>query len=641
MIAFPKSLILILFLSCAVYSQKRIDPTLKDIEKATAIKALFPDDDVALISSADVISFQVNTKKKKVEVTHKIDEHLINLDSRSDIQKYIFYDGESEIEKFEIRYKNKKRANFLIKDEAFTSDDLFHNDSRVKYANLDFPLKGYRYFTKIEKHIKDLKYFTSLYFNDDHPIVEKTITINVPDWLNLELKDMNFEGYEVLKTVSVNKQANGKVYTYTVKNIPARFDDENAPGPSYIYPHILILAKSFKSVDENVVLFNSTQNLYNWYYSLVKSLKNDNTAIVEKVTELTKNAKTDQEKIKNIYYWVQDNIRYIAFLDGIAGFKPDEASSVFHKRYGDCKGMANLTKQMLVEAGFDARLTWVGTKYIAYDYSTPNLSVDNHMICTLFKDGKTIFLDATEKYNAFGEYADRIQGKQVMIENGEDFILKAIPSAKAEANKEKFNYNLTISNNQEIIGTVDKNFSGESRSSLLYYFNNLKNDNRNEFLEYYLNQGNSNIEISNINTSDLLNRDQEIDIDYDVSIKNSVVAFDNQIYIDLDFDKELSNYKMEKRHTDFVFSSKKDLESLTILKIPKGYTVEHLPKNLAVSSNNYNMKVEFQQIENALVYKKQFKIKNAKIETTEFKQWNQFIDQLNAIYNEQIILIKN
>ena len=60
-------------------------------------------------------------------------------------------------------------------------------------------------------------------------------------------------------------------------------------------------------------------------------MKDDPEQLKSKVTELTAKAKTDEEKIKNIYYWVQDNIRYIAFEDGIAGFKPDDSQNVFKK----------------------------------------------------------------------------------------------------------------------------------------------------------------------------------------------------------------------------------------------------------------------------------------------------------------------
>src|SRR5690606_36441307 len=256
-------------------------------------------------------------------------------------------------------------------------------------------------------------------------------------------------------------------------------------------------------------LFNETKDLYNWYKSLVDSMADDPSAIKEKVAELTANAKTDEEKIKNIYYWIQDNIRYIAFEDGLAGFKPDECQNVFKKRYGDCKGMANLTKQMLIDAGFDARLTWLGTKRIAYDYSTPSLSVDNHMICTVFYDGQKIFLDGTEKFNPFGEYAERIQGKQVMIENGDSFILETVPIVAPETNKETHLFNAKINNNA-LEGNVSLTYSGESRASFLYVFNNLRTEMKNEALEYYLKRADRNMMVDNIETSDLENRDDQL-----------------------------------------------------------------------------------------------------------------------------------
>ncbi|MCK7590637.1 transglutaminase-like domain-containing protein [Subsaxibacter sp. CAU 1640] len=632
-------LALVISISLPLFSQKNVEPTETEKTNASKLKALYPDDHVALQNYSDVITFDLDKREQKVTVEQFTEQDYINMDSRADIQMYSFYDGESTIGVFDINYKNGKPTSFYLKDEAYKSSDLFHNDARVKYTHVDFPLKGYRYLTELRKHYKDIKYFTKLYFNSEYPTVKRTISIEIPEWLDVELKEMNFEGYSIKKNVTTDSKSKAKTFTFTMENVPAMFDESNAPGPTYIYPHILILAKSYTYNDAVQPIFNSTQDLYNWYKSLVDELENDNSAFKDKVTELTSSAKSDEEKIKNIYYWVQDNIRYIAFEDGIAGFKPDEASNVYNKKYGDCKGMANLTKQMLVEAGFDARLTWIGTKHIAYDYSTPNLSVDNHMICTLFKDGQAIFLDGTEKFNAYGEYADRIQGKQVMIEDGDKFILKNVPTHDAQFNKENINYTLKLSE-ESISGKVDKTYRGESRSSLLYYFNTLKNDKKDEFLEYYLNKGNSNIKVSGINTTDLLDRDANIDISYDINIKNAVSSFDDLIYVDLDIDKELSGYELEKRKTDYMFSSKKDLESNLRLEIPIGYKVSHLPENISVKSKNYDMSVAFSKEGNAIVYKKRFKIKNAQIETADFEEWNGFIKKLNTLYNEQIILTK-
>lgn len=166
-------LLCLIFCATEGFSQKRIEPTLQDLDLSKDLKEQFPDDDVALVSSHDLVSFGLNKRDGKVTVDHTVNENMINLISRSDIQLYTFYDGESTIESFDIKYRNQKDANFYLQDEAYTSEDLFHNDTRVQYTNVDFPLKGYRYLTSIEKNYKDIKYFTKLYFNGTYPTSKK------------------------------------------------------------------------------------------------------------------------------------------------------------------------------------------------------------------------------------------------------------------------------------------------------------------------------------------------------------------------------------------------------------------------------------------------------------------------------------
>lgn len=238
------SLILTIFITLSTFAQKKADPTEEDIKIANDLKEMFPDDNVAIEFSKENVSFGFNNRTNKVTVTYVIKEGLINIDSRADIQKYSFYDGESEITEFNIKYRTKKDAFFRVRDDAYTSNDLFHNDTRVKFVNLDFPLKGYKYLTSITKEYQDIKYFTNLYFNNEYPTKKKVIEIEVPDWLELELKELNFDNFNIKKEIINNSKTGTKTYFYTVENISAFAKEKNAPGPTYIYPHILILAKS-------------------------------------------------------------------------------------------------------------------------------------------------------------------------------------------------------------------------------------------------------------------------------------------------------------------------------------------------------------------------------------------------------------
>lgn len=264
--------------------------------------------------------------------------------------------------------------------------------------------------------------------------------------------------------------------------------------------------------------------------------------------------------------------------------------------------MANLTKQMLTEAGFDARLTWLGTDHIAYDYSTPNLSVDNHMICTVMLGDEMIFLDGTEKFNSLGEYNSRIQGQQMLIEDGENFILTRVPVTAPEFNSENAEYDLSIQD-EEIVGSVHKSFSGQQRSDLLYYFHSLQNDRKDDFLNFYLSNGSNNIEVSNIQTSDLTNRDSILEIAYDIRIKNAVSSFGNTIYLDLDIDKELGNMDFKDRKVDYQFDSRKDLLATYKITIPDGLEVSAIPEAYKTSTEAYDLNVSFDKQYQKLIYK--------------------------------------
>lgn len=636
---FWRSFLLLFITTGANYAQKHVEPSSQDLQLAEDIHARFEDDEVALVSSTDYITFDLSRDGKQVTATQTTTSQWINLTSRADIQLYDFYDGESDISEFNIFSENQKRAKYHIIDEAYHDQDLFHNDARVKHAHLDFPVKAYRYETRITKNYQDIKYFTGLYLVEEYPILKKEVTFVIPSWLQLDLKGINFEGYEITKTEKQGENAN-QIVTFTATNVPSRMDESHTPGPSYLYPNILILPKSFENEGQKTVLFNDTSDLYSWYRSLASELENDNSAFRNTVAQLTAGTTSEEEKIRNIYYWIQDNIRYIAFEDGIAGFKPDEASNVYKKRYGDCKGMANLTKQMLTEAGFDARLTWLGTDHIAYDYSTPNLSVDNHMICTVMLGDEMIFLDGTEKFNSLGEYNSRIQGQQMLIEDGENFILTRVPVTAPEFNSENAEYDLSIQD-EEIVGSVHKSFSGQQRSELLYYFHSLQNDRKDDFLNFYLSNGSNNIEVSNIQTSDLTNRDSILEIAYDIRIKNAVSSFGNTIYLDLDIDKELGNMDFKDRKVDYQFDSRKDLLATYKITIPDGLEVSAIPEAYKTSTEAYDLNVSFDKQDQKLIYKKHFRIKNARIKASDFENWNKHIQQLNNIYNEQITFSKN
>jgi transglutaminase-like putative cysteine protease len=597
------------------------------------------DSNIVISSSKSYYEFTSNKKSNTVSVKENLVTSYTCNSFRTTVPVTEFYNNLEQIDKVSLSVDGNIIKKAPVQYTYYSSDDIFYTDERICYLPLVLEKQGSTGEVSFEKTVKDPKYFSSIYFSQPYKVINGEVTIKVPRWMHVDLKEMNFEGFGIKKNVQYKSSDDADIYTYNMSNLPAMRQEQFCPGPTYLYPHLLVLAKSATVNNSTITYFNTLADQYAWYHQLVKDIDNDEAALQAKAKEITTGITDDMEKIKAIFYWVQNNIRYIAFEDGIAGFRPAKADEVLRKKYGDCKGMAHLTKELLKAAGFDARLCWLGTNHIAYNYSTPSMAVDNHMICALLYKGKTYFLDATEAYLGFNEYAERIQNRQVLIEDGDNFIFTQVPATTSTQNLAAETRKLTI-NGTSLSGTVQDSWKGEEKEMLLATFNSVKKDESEETFRKYLSNDNTNCTITALKTSDLTNYDGDITAAYDVVYKNAVSSFDRENYIDLDYKKELSDMCIDtaKRYFDFWLPYKMNIARETELTIPTGYKISTLPSNLDIASNDYHFSITYTQEDNKIIYRKHLIFNNAHISKASFSRWNTDINKLIKAYKEQVIL---
>ena len=617
---------LVLFLSLSIASSA-IPPT--DEER-----------NIVISSASENYRFNYSKTNNSVEVKQETINHYTCLNYRDKGSFFEFFDNQSTLDGIEL-YENGSKS---YADKALTNysiEDIFYSDARVYNLILNFPKSGWQNEIRLKKTIKDPRYFCTIYFNESYPVLQKEITVTVPRWMKADIREFNFEGYNVTRQQSYSEKEDADVFKYTIKDLAERKPENHQPGPSYFLPHLLVLSKSASINGQQFTFFNTLKDQYTWYKKITALLKNDESIIKAKATEITQGSKTDIEKIKSVLYWVHDNIRYIAFEDGIAGFKPDEAQNVLSKKYGDCKGMANLTKELLKSLGFDARLAWIGTNYIAYDYSTPSLCVDNHMICCLIYKGKKYFLDGTESYLPFEDYAERIQGRQVLIEDGDNYLLEKVPATSFEQNLCQFTENLHISNNS-LTGNVVYLYRGESKEQLLSAIHSTKKEKLDALLEKYITNNNKSYTINDIKTSDLNQMDGDLSIKFKMDYAGAVSSFGKELYIDIDYNKFFNQDIIDtlNRKYDYRFYYKYNYSTEISLEIPDDYKLSSLPTDFEVHYPGFDISVKFNTENNSIRYKKYIHITNTLLKKNSFTEWNKAITQLSSRYLDQIILVK-
>ncbi|GAO44589.1 transglutaminase-like domain-containing protein [Flavihumibacter petaseus] len=541
---------------------------------------------------------------------------------------------------FEIFYrKDFKSQKYPPLKMSLTDDDIFFDDSYGLYYGFEAAESGQRCRFKYDYQYTDAKYLTRLFFHQGIPVKQRVFRFKVPSWLQLTIDEKNF-GYMKIKK-ETRKEGNFTIYTYTAENLQAMKAEPSSLGKPYYLPHLIITVRSFSVDNKSYAGFKTVDDLYSWYSLLYQKAQNDKQAISNQVEELTKGLKTDEEKIRAIYYWVQDNIRYIAFEEGYAGFVPHTVQQVFRNKYGDCKGMANLLTEMLKLAGYDAHFAWVGTREIPYDHNeVQSLCVDNHAISVLYFQGKTWFLDGTEKYAPFGVNAYRIQGKTVLVEHGDKCKVERVPAANLGDNTMQTTVRLKL-DGDKLKGHVKMQFVGEAKNFFHYVYNNIPSNKRNDFLKNLVELNNNNTDVTNLKTSDFKNRDIPLVVEGDVEVSNQVTKVDKVCYTSMDFfPGTFSGFiPDEERLTpidlDHIFVASDEV----ILELPANAKPKQLPELFRANFKENTIEATYSAEKNTIVLRKKMQLSTPVIMNDGFTEWKAFLTRIKE-YNRNNVSIQ-
>ena len=122
--------------------------------------------------------------------------------------------------------------------------------------------------------------------------------------------DLHSKLENVELAASVNTDEGTKTYTWTGKNLPALKPEAYIPR-SQRDPILWISATKF-SVDGYEGDMSSWQSLGAFFYQINKNRQEVTPETKKKVKELIADVATNKEKIKRIYEYMQEEVRYVS-----------------------------------------------------------------------------------------------------------------------------------------------------------------------------------------------------------------------------------------------------------------------------------------------------------------------------------------
>ncbi len=186
-----------------------------------------------------------------------------------------------------------------------------------------------------------------------------------------------------------------------------------------------------------------------WFFEVNDPVFDWNDEISQKVAELTRGLRTDEEKMAALLHWTADNIRYSGLSMGAGeGYTLHPGIMTWEERCGVCKDIAGMLVTLLRAAGYTTYpvMTMAGAR-------VERIPADqfNHCVVAVRKsDGSYVMLDPTwaPQSSEIWSYAEGEQHYVIGSPEGED--LRAIRTFTPEENR----LQITLATSLDAVGTL-------------------------------------------------------------------------------------------------------------------------------------------------------------------------------------------
>lgn len=460
-------------------------------------------------------------------------------------------------------------------------------------------------------------------------------TIIAPSDYLVRYRQLNFNTAPIITQKGIIK-----IYTWEIKNLPAKKYEASAPPFTEIAPVVFFAPSEFE-----VQGYSGNMTTWNDYgkfmYQLIKDRDVLPVDIKNKVHELTDALKSDKEKIFVLYDFLQKNTRYISIQLGIGGWQPFEASYVAEKKYGDCKALSNYMIALLKEAGLKGKYVEI------YGGSSPPAFIDdfsfsqfNHVIsCVpLLKD--TVWLECTSQTASAGYMGSFTGNRKALLIDETGGHLVNTPVYKAADNLQVRIVKAVADAEGNLLAEINNVYTGLQQD----FPHALMLDASKEQREKYLNQlfylptyrviKNNYIEHKGIIPS--------VDEYLQIELKNYAAISGKRFFINPNIFGGATEKLLPDtaRQYDYIIKDAyRDIDSVEI-KIPHGYKPEMLQKDILLQTKfgKYISSVKF--MDDKIIYYRMMEQNTGRFATKEFNDLVKFYDQVFKADRNKLVLVK-
>ncbi len=284
---------------------------------------------------------------------------------------------------------------------------------------------------------------------------------------------------EVSDTVQFEKKQSEQddkiIYTWTVRDVPRMFDEPNMPTRYTVVQRLLVST------------METWEDLSHWYWELcLPRLEATTPEMEDKARELTAGCTNTTEKIRAVFNFVSQDIRYMGITteEEAPGYEPHDVSTTFENRYGVCRDKAALLAAMLRIVDVEAFpvIIMAGPKK---DEEVPQPFFNHAVTAALDDNGEYVLMDSTDE-NTKDIFPSYLQNMSYIVARPEGETLLTSPVIPADDNLLRITSTGALDADGNLKAESALVFEGINDTVYRGYFSRIKPEERRRFFEGHL-----------------------------------------------------------------------------------------------------------------------------------------------------------
>ncbi len=427
------------------------------------------------------------------------------------------------------------------------------------------------------------------------PIIATTISVDQPNDLPVVHAEVRHP-FSNTVTRAANKALgnNRTLLSWTAKDVPQAFPEPKMP-PMYTQTQLLMHST-----------IKTWQDVSKWYWQLcLPRLAATTPEMTNEVKRLVKDCRTDMDKVRAIFKFVSQEIRYMGLTTETEapGYEPHDVKMTFENRYGVCRDKAALLAALLQIAGIKAYpvLIHVDAK------KDPQIPIPffNHAITAVEildkrqenetgYDGRYWLMDPTDE-SARDIFPSYLSNRSFIVARPEGDELRTSPVVPVQRNNMDVQASGMLNADGSALVKYEITFGGINDNAFRDALLRKTPQERNEMFERFFKRISNGAELLGlkITPADLRNTDETLKAVVDVRFHDLVLNGEEREELSIPlFTREMNlasmmleeNTSLETRRFPLVFSTTVGAREVLKLELPEELgAVEKLPKAFAVT----------------------------------------------------------